>query len=125
MCSFNQPPVRMLMDRIIIVEGRTDKEKISQVLDEPVEIVCTNGTLSDERFEEMLALLEDKEVYLLVDADDSGAKLRKMFNREFPQVHHLYTQKMYREVATTPPEYLAQILAKVHFVVKDFSSPDR
>ncbi|KLU58620.1 ribonuclease M5 [Peptococcaceae bacterium CEB3] len=109
--------------RIIIVEGRTDKEKLRLVLDEPVEIICTNGTLSDERLEELLAYLEDKEAYLLVDADSSGAKLRKMFNREFPRIHHLYTQKMYREVAATPAEYLAQILAKAHFAVKDMPPP--
>ena len=115
----------MSMEKIIIVEGRTDKEKLLNVLDEPIEVVCTNGTLSLERLEEMLALLEDKEVYLLVDADASGAKLRKMFNREYPQVHHLYTQKMYREVAATPPDYLAQILAGAHFAVKDFSRSDK
>ncbi|CAA7601635.1 Toprim domain protein [Acididesulfobacillus acetoxydans] len=105
--------------RIIIVEGRTDRDKLRLVLDEPVEIICTNGTLGDERLEQLLAYLEDKEAYLLADADSSGAKLRQMFNREFPQVHHLYTQKMYREVAATPEEYLAQILAKAHFAVKD------
>lgn len=104
--------------KVIVVEGRTDKEKLLQILAEPVEVACTYGTLSQERLEKLTALFQNKEVYLLVDADDSGAKLRKLFNREFPKVHHLYTQKIYREVATTPPEYLAQILSKAHFTVK-------
>ncbi len=111
-------------DRVIVVEGKTDKEKLLQVLAQPVAITCTYGTLSHARLDEFINLLRDKEVYLLVDADDSGAKLRKLFNCEFPQIHHLYTQKMYREVATTPPEYLAQILQKAHFDVKDdYKSP--
>jgi toprim domain protein len=37
---------------------------------------------------------------------------------EFPNVRHLYTHRMYREVATTPLNVLAQILEGAHFAVK-------
>jgi len=31
------------MRKAIIVEGKTDKERLMEVLDEPVDIVCTFG----------------------------------------------------------------------------------
>lgn len=112
-------------EQVLVVEGKTDKEQLQRILAEPVEIACTYGTLSYRRLEQLLSQLQGKDVYLFVDADDSGAKVRKLFNSEFPNVHHLYTQKMYRQVATTPLEYLAQILQKAHFIIKDeFLQPE-
>lgn len=106
------------MSKVIIVEGKTDKERLLEVLDEEVEIVCTYGTISYERMEELVATYKEDELYVLVDADEPGNKLRKMLKIEFPEVIHLYTQKMYREVATTPIEYLAQVLERAYFEVK-------
>ena len=112
-------------ERVLVVEGKTDKERLQQILAEPIKITCTYGTLSYERLEQFLSQFQGKDVYLLVDADDSGEKVRKLFKSEFPNVHHLYTQKMYREVATTPLEYLALILQKAHFIVKnEFLQPE-
>lgn len=107
------------MTKVIIVEGKTDKERLLEILDEPVEILCSYGTISYEKLEEWANLLEDAEVYLLVDADDSGEKIRKQIKKELPQVIHLYTHRMYREVATTPLEVLSEVLAHAHFEVKE------
>lgn len=107
------------MDKVIIVEGKTDREQLLNVLDEPVEIICSNGTLSYEKLEEWAEWLESSEIYLFVDADDPGNKLRKRINQELPEVRHLYTHKMYREIATTPIDVLAEILEHAHFAVKD------
>ena len=52
----------------------------------------------------------DKEVYVLVDADDAGEKLRKQFRKEFPQAEHIYIDRSYREVATAPSSHLANVL---------------
>jgi len=41
-----------------------------------------------------------------------------LFKQEFPNVRHIYTHRMYREVATTPLHVLAQILEGAHFAVK-------
>ena len=106
------------MSKVIIVEGKSDKDRLLEILDEEVEIVCTNGTISYERMEELIADYQGEEIYVLVDADEPGNKLRRMLKNEFPEVIHLYTQKMYREVATTPIEYLAQVLDRAHFEVK-------
>lgn len=106
------------MNKVIIVEGKTDKERLLEIIEEPVEIICTYGTLGYQRLEEMLPQLQGKDIYLLTDADAAGEKLRKQIKREFPDVHHLYTDKMYREVAATPVAYLTELLSKAHFLVK-------
>lgn len=108
----------MIAPKIIIVEGKTDKKRLLQILAEPVEIICTYGTLSEEKIEELIRPLADEEdVYVLVDADDSGNKLRNQLKQELPNARHLYTRRMYREVATTPPEFLAEVLHRAHFEV--------
>lgn len=100
----------MEMEKVIIVEGRSDKKKIANLIKEPVEIVCTNGTISAARMDEFIDQLYDKEVYILVDADEAGEKLRRQFKREFPHAEHLYIDRTYREVATAPVQHLASVL---------------
>ncbi|EHQ89254.1 toprim domain-containing protein [Desulfosporosinus youngiae] len=110
--------------RVIIVEGKTDKERLLQLLDEPVEIVCTNGTLGLEKLDELIAAYSEDEVCVLLDADEAGDKARRLFKQEFPNVRHLYTHRMYREVATTPLNVLARILEGAYFAVKVPDSED-
>ncbi|AGA69481.1 small primase-like protein with Toprim domain [Desulfitobacterium dichloroeliminans LMG P-21439] len=113
------------MSKIIIVEGKTDKERLQEILVEPVEILCSHGTMGYEKIEEWATELEESEVYLLVDADDSGEKIRKNLQQELPNIHHLYTHRMYREVATTPLEVLAQVLEHAHFEVREIRSEEK
>ena len=60
------------------------------------------------------------DVYILVDADDAGKKLRKQLKRELPNATHLYIDPVYREVEATPFEYLAKVL-QPYFNVNHFS----
>lgn len=105
--------------KVIIVEGKTDKQRLEQILEEPVQILCTFGTLNDEKIEEFIEHVGDEEVYILVDADQSGNKIRQQLRRELPNARHLYTRKMYREVATTPIHYLAKVLFNAHFAIDE------
>jgi len=98
------------VDKVIIVEGTSDKKKVKSIVKEPVEIICTNGTISMTRLDELVEFLEDKDVYILLDADEAGEKLRKRFKREIPEAEHLYIDRMYREVATAPQNHLATVL---------------
>ncbi|MDR6121758.1 toprim domain protein [Bacillus sp. SLBN-46] len=98
------------VDKVLIVEGKSDKNKVKSIVKEPVEIICTNGTISVSKLDELIEFLEDKDVYILVDADKAGEKLRKQFKREFPHAEHLYIDRMYREVATAPVQHLATVL---------------
>ncbi|HEY8908735.1 MAG TPA: toprim domain-containing protein [Desulfosporosinus sp.] len=106
------------MGRVIIVEGKTDRLRLQQLLNEPVEIACTYGTLGLDKLEQLIVEFSDHEVCVFLDADQSGDKARRLFKQEFPNVRHLYTHRMYREVATTPLNVLAQILEGAHFAVK-------
>lgn len=104
---------------IIIVEGKTDKERLQQVLAEPITIYCTYGSYSAEKAERLAELTEEaEEVYLFMDEDESGKKLRRQLVEEFPHALHLYTHKMYGEVARTPLDVLAEILERAGFAVR-------
>ncbi|MCP3032818.1 topoisomerase [Halobacillus sp. A1] len=107
-------------ERILIVEGITDKKKINKVLKTPVEILCTHGTLGVERMEELILdhNLDHRPVFILVDEDDSGNKLRKQLTSELPHAAHIYVDKAFREVAATPEHELARALLSHHFQVK-------
>jgi len=98
------------VNKVIIVEGISDKKKIASIIKEPVEIICTNGTISNSRIDELIEELYNKEVFILVDSDEAGEKLRKRFKREFPEAEHLYIDKMYREVAAAPKQHIASVL---------------
>ncbi|MGM9988679.1 MAG: toprim domain-containing protein [Bacillaceae bacterium] len=100
----------MHMSKVIIVEGTSDKKVIQNIIREDVEIVCTNGTISMTRLDELIDELFDKDVYVLVDADDAGERLRKQLKREFPRAEHLYIDRSYREVAAAPKRHLASVL---------------
>jgi toprim domain protein len=108
----------MLSGKVIVVEGRSDKQRIQKVLSEPIEIICTNGTVSSSRLEELLVPFEQDEMYIFVDADSSGEKLRALIKREFPEALHLYTDVTYREVATTPLKVIATILLGANIEVR-------
>lgn len=98
------------MDKVIVVEGRTDKIRIAPLIAEPVTIICTNGTVSASRLEELLLPYEDLDIIILLDADKSGESLRKLVKREFPEARHFYIDRTYKEVATTPIRILLDIL---------------
>ncbi len=98
------------IERVLIVEGKSDKKKVEAVLKDQIEIICTNGTISISRLDELIEYLFNKDVYILVDSDDSGDKLRKQFKRELPEAEHLYVDRNYREVATAPEQHIATVL---------------
>lgn len=110
------------LEAIIIVEGLTDKQQIEKVIRDPVTIVCTNGTLGVERFDELLEdyQLDDREVFILVDEDRAGISLRKQLRSELPHAHHIHVSEEYREVAATPENVLATLLAAEEIDVKPF-----
>ncbi|WP_194841539.1 toprim domain-containing protein [Sporosarcina obsidiansis] len=103
--------------KVLIVEGSSDRNRLLPMLAEPVEIICTNGTISSYRIEELLEIYEEQEIFIFVDADASGDSIRKLFKRLYPEAKHLYTDRLYREVATTPIKVLASILVAANFKV--------
>lgn len=101
-------------EKVIIVEGLSDKRHIKKVIREDVEIICTHGTFGVEKFDDMLNQydLDHRDVYIFVDADESGEKLRKQLRQELPHAHHLYIPIEWVEVETTPENIIATELLK-------------
>ena len=98
------------MEKVIVVEGISDKSRIAPLIAEPVTIICTNGTVSATRLEELLLPYEGLDIIILVDADKSGERLRKLVKREFPEARHFYVNRSYKEIATTPIRILIDVL---------------
>jgi len=109
-----------LEKKIIIVEGQSDKQHVGKVVQEEVEIICTYGTFGIEKFDEMLEefALDDQDVYIFVDADESGIKLRKQLTAELPHATQMYIPDEYIEVELTPENIIAMELIKHNFKVK-------
>ncbi len=105
------------IDKVIIVEGKSDKVKVETIIKDQIEIICTNGTISISKLDELIEYLFNKEVYILVDSDDAGEKLRKQFKRELPEAEHLYIDRAYREVATAPEQHIATVLLSANIDV--------
>lgn len=100
--------------KVIIVEGLSDKMQLHKVIDEEIDIICTHGTFGIEKFDRMLYEydLDHREVYIFVDADDSGMKLRKQLTAELPHAHQMYIPAEFVEVESTPEMFLTAELMK-------------
>ncbi|MCC3374673.1 DNA primase [Cohnella sp. REN36] len=100
------------MEIAIIVEGKNDKSRLSRVLSPDVPIYCTFGTLNTNRIEMLRKSVGDRQVYLFMDHDASGRRIRGVLGDVFPDAEHLYTRRGYAGVEGTPEEYLIQQLEK-------------
>ncbi|UHA74638.1 toprim domain-containing protein [Paenibacillus sp. 481] len=100
------------MDIVIIVEGKNDRSRLRRLVNEHVYIVCTYGTLSTDRTESLLREVGSLPVYLFMDNDASGKKIRGVLRDAFPDAEHIYTRRGYAGVEGTPDEYLVQMLEK-------------
>lgn len=109
-------------EKVIIVEGLTDKKQIEKVITDNVTILCTHGTFDIERFDELIDTydLDHKDVYILVDEDEAGLKLRKQLMHELPHAYNIYINGEFKEVAVTPENVLANILISHNIQVNPF-----
>jgi len=98
------------MSIYIIVEGKNDRSRLRRLLMEEVEILCTFGTLNTLKLETLKKKVGDAEVYLYMDNDSSGKKIRGELRDVFPDAGHIYTRRGYAGVENTPDEYnIAQL----------------
>lgn len=100
------------MDTVIIVEGKNDRSRLRRLLSEEVGILCTFGTLNTLRTEQLHKEAHDKDVYLFLDNDASGKRIRGILRDAFPEAEHIYTRRGYAGVEGTPDDYLIQQLEK-------------
>ncbi|MEK5061374.1 toprim domain-containing protein [Paenibacillus shunpengii] len=96
----------------VIVEGKNDRSKLRRLLDPEISILCTFGTLNSEKLETLRKRVQDDEVYLFMDNDSSGKRIRAMLRDTFPDAEQIYTRRGYAGVEGTPDEYLVAQLEK-------------
>ncbi len=96
----------------IIVEGKNDRSKLRRLLQPEVEILCTFGTLNSQKLEKLRKQVGRDDVYLFLDNDSSGRKIRAVLSDTFPDATHMYTRRGYAGVEGTPDEYVTQQLEK-------------
>ncbi|MBD8499137.1 toprim domain-containing protein [Paenibacillus arenosi] len=97
---------------VIIVEGKNDRSRLRRLLNDYVVILCTFGTLNTAKLETLIKQVSDREVYLFMDNDASGKKIRGVLRDAFPDAEHIYTRRGYAGVEGTPDEYVIQQLEK-------------
>ncbi|KOR14111.1 topiosmerase [Staphylococcus carnosus] len=108
-----------LLDKVIVVEGKTDKKRVQGVINEPVQIMCTHGTMGIDKLDGMIESLYERPVFILVDADKEGNRIRQWFKQYLSESEHIFVDKTYCEVARCPRPYLARVLRKYGFEVKE------
>ncbi|GGG01088.1 toprim domain-containing protein [Paenibacillus aceti] len=96
----------------MIVEGKNDRSKLRRLLHEDIHILCTFGTLNNTKLESLRKQAGDDDVYLFMDNDASGKKIRGILRDTFPDAIHIYTRRGYAGVEGTPDEYLIAQLEK-------------
>ncbi|WP_342388570.1 toprim domain-containing protein [Salinicoccus bachuensis] len=104
-------------DKVLIVEGKTDKRRIEEVLIEPVQIICTHGTMGISKLDEILDQLNGSDIYILSDADKEGRNIRKWFKKHLSESTHIYIDPKFGEVGRCPRDYLANLLMRHDFYV--------
>lgn len=100
------------MNPVLIVEGKNDKSRLNRLLLDEIDIYCTFGTLNNEKVESLRKKIGEREVYLFMDNDPSGKRIRGALRDAFPDAEQIYTRKGYAGVEGTPDEYLIQQLEK-------------
>lgn len=108
----------MIVEKCIIVEGRSDKLNIEPIFAESVQIICTNGTISEDALLDLLEPFEECKIYTLFDQDKSGEKLRKLTKRIYSEAVHLFIPRTYIEVANAPKKVLAHLLYDAKFSIR-------
>ncbi|WP_054958214.1 toprim domain-containing protein [Paenibacillus dakarensis] len=100
------------MSIFIIVEGKNDRSKLRRLLTPDITILCTFGTLNTLKLESLYKQVRNHEVYLFMDNDSSGKKIRGVLRDVFPDATHIYTRRGYAGVEGTPDEYVIAQLEK-------------
>ncbi|GBF73319.1 hypothetical protein PA598K_01606 [Paenibacillus sp. 598K] len=96
----------------IIVEGKNDRRRLRRLLAEEVDIHCSFGTPGTDQIERLLQQTEYRDVFLFMDNDASGKRIRGKLRDAFPDAEHIYTRRSYPGVEHTPVEYLIEQLEK-------------
>lgn len=100
------------MKPVIVVEGKNDRRRLEKVLQPGISILCTYGIPNSEQLERLRKKIGPAPLYIFVDNDAAGRRIRGVLADAFPDAEHIYTRRGYDGVEGTPLEYIVQQLAK-------------
>ena len=112
------------INKVIVVEGKRDKLRLLEEMDEPVHIICTHGTMCVAKLDALLEEISEHQVFIMTDQDKAGKQIRRWFTRHLSESQHIYVDSTYGEVSNCPHEYLKKLLDKHGFLVKDWNVVD-
>ncbi|MDR0832540.1 MAG: ribonuclease M5 [Bacillales bacterium] len=104
----------MKISEVIVVEGKTDVNKLSQIVN--ADFIITNGTHLDSKVISLIEVVKDRGLIFFFDPDTPGEKIRKELTRLYPQAKHAFIEKKYAikghkvGVAETDNEHLLKAL---------------
>jgi ribonuclease M5 len=77
---------------IIVVEGKTDVDKVSKLVD--AYFIITNGSeVSRETISYLQTLARSRKIIVLTDPDYPGLRIRNIISNEVPGVYHAYVDR--------------------------------
>jgi ribonuclease M5 len=82
----------------ILVEGRYDKNTLSQIVDAPILETSGFGIFKDKEKQKLLRRLADeKGIIVLTDSDSAGFLIRKFLKSSIPEdkITHVYIPDVY------------------------------
>ena len=84
--------MKVKINGIIVVEGKTDVAFLSQFID--AEFVITNGSeISEKTIEYLKNCRENRDIFVLTDPDSPGKRIRDVLDAEIPNLKHCFVSK--------------------------------
>ena len=84
--------MKIKINGILVVEGKTDVAFLSQFID--AEFVITNGSeISEKTIEYLKNCHENRDIFVLTDPDSPGKRIRDVLDAEIPNLKHCFVAK--------------------------------
>lgn len=80
------------MNKIFVVEGKADKNKIKSVVPNATVITTGGFSFGDKLIKELIELSKTNKLILFLDPDYAGETIRKTISRQIKNVTHIYTR---------------------------------
>ncbi|MDR2660642.1 MAG: ribonuclease M5 [Lactobacillaceae bacterium] len=80
--------------QVIVVEGRSDSQKLKTIFGEDIKTVETGGSSIDRTILDYLKSISDnQEIIILTDPDFQGERIRKIISHTVPNAKHAFISK--------------------------------
>lgn len=119
---------KYIIDGILVVEGKSDVEFLSNFLD--CEFIITNGSeISSDTISLIKSLSQNKNIIVLTDPDSPGKRIRDIINREVDGCYNAFIRKELSirknkvGVAESTKEEVLKSLQNIHLFKRNNEKP--